>query len=92
MKFEGDHKMNAAHQIAQRLRTIREELFGLNGVEPLAAAIQIPAQTWRNYERGVTMPGDVLLRFLVRFCVSPDWLYTGEGDHLTVAPPSVRAR
>lgn len=67
-------------RIGQRLREIREELYGERGVAALAAALDLPAATWLNFERGVMMPADVMLEFLVLTGADPNWLLTGEGD------------
>ena len=68
--------------IAVRVRELREDLYGEDGLENLAAALGVPAQTWRNYESGVTMPAEVLLEFLTLTGTDPNWLLTGEGERL----------
>ena len=50
--------------IAARVRQIRRDFYGEDGVEKLAGALGVPAETWRNYERGVTMPAELLLAFM----------------------------
>jgi hypothetical protein len=81
--------------LAQRLREVREELFGEEGVPLLAEALHLPARTWRNYEEGVNIPARVLLRFADISGSSPLWLLTGKGgrylkrDPLSVPVPSV---
>jgi hypothetical protein len=67
-------------RIGLRLREIREDLYGERGIAALAAALDVPEETRRNYERGVTMPADVLLEFLDLTGVDPHWLLTGDGD------------
>ena len=67
---------------AARVREVRAEFFGDNGIDALATAVGVPANTWRNYERGVTMPAYVLLEFLALTGANPNWLLTGEGEHL----------
>jgi hypothetical protein len=72
----------AAHAkalLADRLRLIRVELFGVRGGAPLAEAVGVPLRSWYNYERGVTVPAEVLLRFLDVTAADPHWLLTGEG-------------
>ncbi len=71
--------------IAGRLRQVRRECYGEDGIYSLAVALGLPARTWENYEHGVTIPGEILLRFLVLTSTSPRWLLTGEGRRLT--PP-----
>jgi hypothetical protein len=73
-------------EIAARLREIRENLYGEDGLENLATALGVPARTWRNYERGVTMPAEALLRFLTLTSANPIWLLMGEGERLLDEP------
>ena len=42
--------------LAQRLREIRVELFGLDGVPLLAEALHLSTRTWRSYEAGANIP------------------------------------
>ena len=65
--------------IAARLRLLRAERFGERGGPELARQLGLPAATWANYERGVIIPGDVLLRFLDLTAAEPHWLLHGEG-------------
>ncbi len=67
-----------ADEIAGRLRVVRRELFGEHGGPLLAAKLGIPFRVWVDYESGVSVPGDVLLRFLVLTGTCPHWLLTGE--------------
>ena len=65
--------------IAGRLRLIRSEAFGDHGGPELARQLGIPSRTWINYESGVTIPGEVLLRFLTITDTEPLWLLGGDG-------------
>jgi hypothetical protein len=58
-------KMKRRIEIAVRMREIRQDLYGEHGLENLAVALGVPAQTWRNYEQGITMPAEMLLEFMV---------------------------
>jgi len=69
-------------ELAGRIREIRADLYGDDGIDALADAVGVPAQTWRNYEGGVTMPAWVLLRFLALSGANPNWLLTGQGERL----------
>ena len=51
-------------ELAQRLKQIRLELFGQRGGPELARRLNLPTRTWYNYEKGVTIPGEILLDFL----------------------------
>jgi hypothetical protein len=65
----------------ERLIAVRRERFG-NDIELLATALEIPEGTWLNYEAGVNMPAEVMLRFLVLTGTDPEWLLTGRGRPL----------
>lgn len=67
-------------ELARRVLEIRHECYGPDGVEELAAELDLPARTWQNYESGVTIPGLDLLDFIVRTRVHPTWLLTGSGE------------
>jgi hypothetical protein len=62
------------------MREIRQCLYGENGVDSLANALGIPAETWLNYERGITIPAQVLLDFLAVTGVDLNWLRTGDSQ------------
>ena len=66
--------------LAARLREIREAFYGEHGAQFLADALEIPLQTWLNYESGVAIPGETVLKLIVVARVSPDWLLTGHGE------------
>ena len=70
--------------IAERVREIREELYGESGIEVVAQDLSVPPETWLNYERGVIMPANVVLAFLDLTGADPHWLLTGEGERLSV--------
>lgn len=73
-------------ELAARMRTVRVECFGEHGGPVLADRIGLPARTWDNYERGVTIPGDVLLGFLAVTRTEPMWLTTGDGPRYRSPP------
>jgi len=50
----------------------------------LAEALDIPPQTWLNYEAGCTIPAEFLLNFIALTKAHPTWLQTGQGDKYTV--------
>ncbi len=74
--------MKVRIELAGRIREIREDLYGVDGIDALAGTVGVPAYTWCNYEGGVTMPAWVLLRFLALTGANPNWLLTGEGERL----------
>lgn len=74
--------------IARRVRTIREDKYGFDGVQNLAAELRLPARTWLNYESGVTLPGEVLLRFIAVTSVDAHWLLSGEGPAYSAPEPA----
>jgi hypothetical protein len=66
--------------LARRLREVRMDLFGDKGATEVARALEVPSRTWYNYERGVTVPAEVLLRFIALTRVEPQWLLDGQGE------------
>jgi hypothetical protein len=66
--------------LASRVREIRLERFGEHGGPMLAAALGLPFRTWWNYEAGVTIPAEVILRFIEVTGANPRWLLKGEGE------------
>jgi hypothetical protein len=75
--------------IALRIRAIRQEHYGDRGVDILAAHLELPVRTWEHYESGVTIPGEVLLRFMVETGVSASWVLTGEGARYIAADAAI---
>jgi Bacteriophage CI repressor helix-turn-helix domain len=65
--------------LAGRLRAIRMEIYGEQGGPELARQLGVPLRTWANYESGVTIPGEVLLRFLEVTDTEALWLLRGDG-------------
>ena len=66
--------------LAQRVREIREDLYGEHGGPILAGALRIPFRTWHSYESGGMIPAQTILRFIEVTDVNPHWLLTGLGD------------
>src|SRR5437660_9241534 len=71
--------VKAKFELADRLRQLRSEMFGERGGPELARRLGLPARTWYNYEAGVTVPAEVLLRFIELTGVNTRWLANGEG-------------
>jgi hypothetical protein len=65
--------------LAGRVHEVREDLYGEYGAQFLADALELPLRTWVNYERGVTIPAEVILELIEMTRVSPCWLLTGRG-------------
>jgi len=68
----------------ERIRQIRREAYGDEGVATLAKALKLPPRTWENYEAGVVVPASVLLGFILSTGVEPRWLLTGEGERYSL--------
>jgi hypothetical protein len=66
--------------LAERVREIRLELYGLHGGPLLAEALQVPFRTWANYEAGCTIPAPIILQFIELTRAHPHWLLRGEGS------------
>jgi len=71
-----------SQRISQRIREIRHELYGEEGVSVLARTLGVPVKTWRNFENGVVIPGVVILRFIEVTGANPQWLLSGEGERI----------
>ena len=65
--------------LADRLRQVRATLYGEDGGPELARQLAIPPRSWTNFESGVSIPGDILLHFLILTDAEPRWLLFGEG-------------
>ena len=78
--------------LARRLRMLRRELYGTDGIPALAEALGIPDQTWSNYESGVALPAPILLTLIEQTGVDPHWLLTGQGERYTARHSADRFR
>jgi hypothetical protein len=74
--------------LAIRVREVREDLYGEHGAQFLADALGLPVQTWINYEQGVMIPAEFILRLIDATGVSPHWLLTGQGLKYPARGPS----
>src|SRR5690242_10276112 len=80
-------RVNERHRLAARLREIRVEVMGDTGGPEMARRLGVPPRSWYNYEIGVTVPAEVLLRFLDVTGADPRWLLTGEGERFRATSP-----
>jgi hypothetical protein len=71
--------VRAKYSLAERLSSLRAELFGDRGGPELARQLALPVRTWYNYESGVTVPAEVILRIIELTNVEPMWLLHGKG-------------
>lgn len=71
--------LRAKLELAERLATLRLELFGERGGPEMARRLGIPVRTWYNYEGGVTVPAEVVLKIIELTSVEPVWLLHGKG-------------
>jgi hypothetical protein len=71
--------VQAKFALAERLRLLRSELYGERGGPELARRLGLPIRTWYNYESGVTVPAEVVLKIIELTSVEPIWLLHGEG-------------
>ena len=65
--------------LAERLAQLRSELYGDRGGPEMARRLGIPVRTWYNYEGGVTVPAEVILKIIELTSVEAVWLLHGEG-------------
>jgi hypothetical protein len=71
--------------LAERLAALRLDLYGERGGPEMARRLGIPVRTWYNYEGGVTVPAEVILKIIELTSVEPGWLLRGEGPRLRPA-------
>src|SRR4051794_13261764 len=74
------------YSLAERLSRLRAELFGDRGGPELARRLGIPVRTWYNYEAGVTVPAEVVLKIIELTSVEPMWLLHGKGPKFRPKP------
>lgn len=72
--------VRAKYSLAERLSSLRSELYGERGGPELARQLGLPVRTWYNYESGVTVPAEVILRIIELTSVEPIWLLHGKGQ------------
>jgi hypothetical protein len=73
--------------LAERLAALRSELYGDRGGPEMARRLGIPVRTWYNYEGGVTVPAEVILKIIELTSVEAVWLLHGEGPKFRSARP-----
>jgi hypothetical protein len=73
--------------LAERLGDLRSELFGDRGGPEMARRLGIPVRTWYNYEGGVTVPAEVVLKIIELTSVEPAWLLHGKGAKFRQSRP-----
>jgi phage repressor protein C with HTH and peptisase S24 domain len=56
----------------------------------MARRLGIPVRTWYNYEGGVTVPAEVILKIIELTTVEPVWLLHGEGPKFRTTQPDRR--
>ena len=71
--------LRAKLELAERLAALRLELFGERGGPEMARRLGIPVRTWYNYEGGVTVPAEVVLKIMELTGVESSWLLRGKG-------------
>lgn len=76
----------ARESLGRRLKEVRVELSGPHGGPEFARALGLPPRTWYNYEMGVTIPGDVVLRVIEHTSAEPKWLLHGQGEKYRTVP------
>jgi Peptidase S24-like len=79
------------HGLSDRLRSLRTEFYGERGGPDLARTLGIPVRTWYNYENGVTVPAEIILRIVELTSVEPVWLLRGDGPKYRETGPNPTA-
>jgi hypothetical protein len=82
-------------EIGARLRKLRFTVAGLRGsrlnLSSLCQRVGVSVSSWPNWEKGATMPPEILLRVIVEFHIRPEWLLTGIGTMFSHPVPPPRA-
>ncbi|WP_337173898.1 S24 family peptidase [Paludisphaera sp.] len=78
--------LRAKLELAERLTALRLELFGERGGPEMARKLGIPVRTWYNYEGGVTVPAEVILKVIELTSAEPGWLLHGKGPKFQPEP------
>ncbi|MBX3442513.1 MAG: LexA family transcriptional regulator [Planctomyces sp.] len=68
--------------ICERLKDLRERLYGVRGRSAFARDLQVPVSTYSQYEQDRIPPADVLHRAASLARVRLEWLITGDGEAL----------
>lgn len=76
--------------LAERLASLRQEMFGERGGPEMARRLGIPVRTWYNYEAGVTVPAEVILKIIELTSIEPSWLLHGKGPKFRQGLPERR--
>lgn len=76
--------------LAERLASLRSEMFGERGGPEMARRLGIPVRTWYNYEAGVTVPAEVILKIIELTSIEPSWLLHGKGPKFRQGLPERR--
>src|SRR3954447_13136953 len=79
--------VQAKFSLAERLRLLRSELYGERGGPELARRLGLPIRAWYNYESGVTVPAEVVLKIIELTSVEPIWLLHGQGPKFRTDVP-----
>jgi hypothetical protein len=82
--------VRAKQALAEHLAALRLELFGERGGPEMARRLGIPVRTWYNYEGGVTVPAEVILKIIELTSVEPAWLLHGKGSKFRHTRPERR--
>ncbi len=75
-----ESRANERMPFASRVREIRVDQYGEEGVPLIATELNLPTRTWLNYEAGCTIPALVILHFIDLTSANPRWLLTGRGE------------
>lgn len=79
-------------RLAERIVFIRCELYGegSGGLDAMAAELSLKSLIWAAYEAGVTIPGPIMIHFLVATKANPAWMMSGTGVRYLPALPGER--
>jgi hypothetical protein len=78
--------------IAARLVALRSEIHGERGGPEMARRLNIPVRTWYNYEKGITVPAEIILKVIKLTGVDAAWLLDGSGPMFADPTPKSAVR
>jgi hypothetical protein len=80
-------KARTRRAIAERLITLRIDRFGARGRHEMARSLGLKARTWSTYEKGVAVPGEIILKVIELTSAEPAWLLHGVGPRYRTDRP-----
>ena len=75
LESAGEHS-----NLAERIRSVRMDLFGEHGGPVLARLLRVPSRRLARIESGGPIPARIILQLIEVTGANPHWLLSGEGE------------